>query len=253
MISYLFDVDGTLTYPREKMRDAHVSSFLSWVTDKKVFIVAGSDRKKVLEQLPASVLARCSGVFCCMANELWSNADTFGSRHVYLIQKPTLVYRNDWKPPIELIADLARTYLQSHYPRNMRATNYIEERTGMLNFSIVGRTASNEQRNHFSNWDKQEKERERIVKDLSSKYSNLDFRIGGQISIDIQPKNANKSQASKWVRENCGPDMIFFGDKCDKNGNDYDIVKDIEKHEKGKVFCVKSPTETLELLTGNKK
>lgn len=253
MTSYLFDVDGTLTYPREKMRSEHVVPFLSWMADKKVFIVAGSDRKKVLEQLPASVLARCSGLFCCMANELWSNEERSLIWDFSSLHNSGLVYRNGWKPPTELIVDLSRSYLSSSYPKNRRATNYIEERAGMLNFSIVGRTASREQRNHFSDWDQQEKERERIVKDLSSKHPDLDFRIGGQISIDIQPKNANKSQASKWVRENCGPDMIFFGDKCDKNGNDYDIVKDIEKHEKGKVFCVKSPAETLKLLMGNKK
>ena len=194
MTSYLFDVDGTLTYPRQKMKDNHIVPFLSWMSDKGVFIVAGSDREKVLEQLPASILARCSGVFCCMGNELWD--------------KDHLVYRNEWKPPIELVADLVNIYLDSPYPKAKRALDYFEERSGMLNFTIVGRKATAEQRADYASWDTQEQERRDIVNILSNKYSDLDFKIGGQVSIDIQPKGANKAQASQWVRKYISKDIF---------------------------------------------
>ena len=121
----------------------------------------------------------------------------------------------------------------------------------MINFSIVGREASQQQRDIYSRWDKENKEREAIVKVLSNKYTNLDFKIGGQISIDIQPKGANKSQASKWLREKFkGCELYFFGDKITKNGNDYDIAEDIKENKDGKVFNISGPTETIEILQG---
>ena len=46
---YLFDIDGTLTEPRKKMSDNHVLSFLSWMTNKNVYLVTGSDYQKVKE------------------------------------------------------------------------------------------------------------------------------------------------------------------------------------------------------------
>ena len=66
---YLFDIDGTLTEPRQKMSDNHVLAFLSWMTNKNVYLVTGSDYPKVKEQLPDSVVRKCNGVFCSMANQ----------------------------------------------------------------------------------------------------------------------------------------------------------------------------------------
>ena len=43
--------------------------------------------------------------------------------------------------------------------------------------------------------------------------------------------------------------MTFFGDKCNKGGNDYDIVQDIVKNGDGEYFSVKSPNETAEVLS----
>ena len=77
---YLFDIDGTLTEPRQKMDYSFSMQFLSWMINKDVFFVTGSDKQKVDEQLPSSIMKRCDGVFCSMANEFW--------------QKDKLIYRN---------------------------------------------------------------------------------------------------------------------------------------------------------------
>lgn len=230
---YLFDIDGTLTEPRKKMSSEHVLVFLSWATNKNVYFVTGSDYLKVKEQLPNSIIRKCNGIFCSMANQF--------------IQDNKIIYEKKWKPTQSLLDDLNFLYKSSEFP--YKGKTIIEPRVGMINFSIVGREASQQQRDTYSRWDKENKEREAIVKVLSNKYKKLDFKIGGQISIDIQPKGANKSQASKWVREkfkSC--ELYFFGDKCSKSGNDYDIVKDIEEHEDGKTFSVQGPNDTMSIL-----
>ena len=232
---YLFDIDGTLTEPRQKMSDNHVLAFLSWMTNKNVYLVTGSDYPKVKEQLPDSVVRKCNGVFCSMANQF--------------IQSSKIIYQKKWEPTQSLTDDLNFLYKASEFPH--KGKTIIEPRVGMINFSTVGREASQQQRDIYSRWDKENKEREAIVKVLSNKYTNLDFKIGGQISIDIQPKGANKSQASKWLREKFkGCDLYFFGDKITKNGNDYDIAEDIKENKDGKVFNISGPTETIEILQG---
>lgn len=64
----------------------------------------------------------------------------------------------------------------------------------MVNISTVGRRASTELRKQYYEWDKENKERESIVSKLSYMYRDLEFSIGGDISIDIYPKGKDKSQ-----------------------------------------------------------
>ena len=70
-ISYLFDVDGTLTSPQRCMSTDHTMKFLSWMGDKDVYIVAGSGIEKVEQQIANSILKRLEGIFCSMANDLY--------------------------------------------------------------------------------------------------------------------------------------------------------------------------------------
>ena len=62
----------------------------------------------------------------------------------------------------------------------------------MINFSIVGREADSSERLRYFDWDKKNKERESISNFIRSKYKDLDVNIGGQISIDIKPKQKLK-------------------------------------------------------------
>ena len=79
---FLFDVDGTLTAPRQRMEWYHWGFFLDWIEYKNVYLVSGSDFLKIKEQVPLQVLQKCNGVFSCMGNELWEPFDT-GMRTVY--------------------------------------------------------------------------------------------------------------------------------------------------------------------------
>lgn len=235
---YLFDVDGTLTPPMQKMESGTAMRFLNWMRGKEVYIVAGSDKHKVYKQLPASILSRLNGIFCSSANELWNGDE--------------LVYKNDWTPTNDFFSYLGKLYQSSHF--TPKGKNFIEKRTGMINFSIVGREAPKELREIYYEWDKKIKDsiadycREDMAKAIMFYYPELQACIGGQISIDIYPKGQDKSQASRWVTENLKKEMVFFGDKCNPGGNDYPIANDIIQRECGTYHNVKSHTQTLEIL-----
>lgn len=214
---YLFDIDGTLTRPRQSIDKDFEEFFYNWMLNKKVYLVTGSDRKKINEQLSRRIIDCCSGIFSCMANEF------------YIADKQ--IYENKLNVPQTLIPWLEQ---QIEYTQFLEKTgNHIEQRPGMINFSVVGRNASKEQRERYELWDKTNGERLRISTYINRKFSDLEACVGGQISVDIQMKGLNKSQASKYIRENVDNHITFFGDKCDPSGNDYAIVQDLIQNRDG--------------------
>tara|TARA_R110000751_G_scaffold229961_2_gene331413 strand:+ start:705 stop:1427 length:723 start_codon:yes stop_codon:yes gene_type:complete len=231
-IAYLFDVDGTLTPPMKAMRSETTRRFLRWMEGKNVYIVAGSDKEKVERQLPHNILSEVEGIFCSSGNELWMNDE--------------LIYKNDWTPDPDFLSYLSQLQKSSHF--TPKGKNFREKRTGMVNFSIVGREAVPELREIYYEWDKKNKDREQLALTIKLDYPDLDACIGGQISIDIYPKGQDKSQASKWIRKTLKSKMVFFGDKCYEGGNDYSIANDILVQEQGTYHNVTSDEQTIELL-----
>ena len=76
-------------------------------------------------------------------------------------------------------------------------------------------------------------------------FPELEASVGGQISIDVHPKGANKSQ----ILDDLSGEIYFFGDKTEIGGNDYPIVERLNKEErKYKIYTVPNPEKTLEIL-----
>lgn len=230
---YLFDIDGTLTPARQSIQEDFEEFFYNWMKNKKVFLVTGSNLPKVYEQLTKRIIDSCAGVFCSMANELYINNKE--------------VYSNKFDVPRELIDYLNHKIVLSKCP--VKRTLNFEYRPGMLNYSVIGRDCTQEERTQYYEWDKQTKEREQIANHINLVYPNIEACIGGQISIDIQPKGYNKSLASKWIRSNLDGEIIFFGDRTFKGGNDYDICYDIEKNEDGKYYQIDDQEELKNILS----
>ena len=228
---FLFDVDGTLTNPRELMHPDFEKPFRELVANNVVYLASGSDLGKIQEQVPADILERCAGVFSSSANQL-----NIGSQ---------LVYKNELTIPEELSNFLNSSIEKSKY--ETKTGNHIEHRPGMINFSIVGRNANNEQRKEYYTWDARELERKKIAILLMATFPNLDVKIGGEISIDIYPEGHDKRQSVKFIKET-HPDAVirFFGDKTGEDGNDYSVV--ISLGDKDKVHSVRKYQETKKLI-----
>jgi phosphomannomutase len=232
---YLFDVDGTLTEARSKMDLSFAMFFLSWMTDKQVYLVSGSDLEKIEEQVPSSILKRCDGTFSSMGNVL----------HI----KDELVYRNEIKIPKGIYEWLESKIEESTCPA--QTSRHFDYRPGMMNFSICGRDVSRRQRLEYNKWDEECKEREGVAGEFNEKFNKENFEacLGGQISLDIQALGKNKSQASKWIRKTIKDNMTFFGDKCFEGGNDEDICNDLRKNKDGVHWQVRDWKDTMKTLT----
>ena len=207
---YIFDMDGTLTPSRRKMTSDFEKFFSQWANKNTFFLVSGSDLEKIREQVPEYILNLSEGVFTCGGNQLWLNGK--------------LSYNHEFKPQEDLLSFLEKRVKNSKYP--LRAGNHIEDRGSMLNFSIIGRDCSVDQRLDYFEYDIENQERASIAKEIIDRWNNLDAVIGGQISIDITPKGMNKSQVLDEVKKFYFDEQyIFIGDRTLEGGNDYPLAK----------------------------
>lgn len=122
---------------------------------------------------------------------------------------------------------------------SIRTGKHIENRIGMVNFSVVGRNATKDQRALYVAWDNTTNERVEFASQIRKAFPELDCTIAGETGLDIYPKGKDKSQVKDWIDGK----LIFFGDRCEEGGNDFSLanVADI-------VYNVDSWQETQEIL-----
>lgn len=210
MINYIFDVDGTLTPSRGTMNPAFQQWFIEWQKTHNTYIVTGSDYPKSVEQIGETILNNAKMVFNCNGNEV-------------RIGK-LITHQNHWEPPQELIAALNDELEQSEFP--LRTGNHIELRTGSLNFSVVGRNATAEQRKQYVEYDTKVAERLTLAVILQRKFGGIDFMVGGETGLDIYPSGKDKSQILAFI--NNEDPCVFFGDKTLPGGNDYPLACSVD-------------------------
>lgn len=237
MTMYVFDMDGTLTPARKPMEADFAAKFIPWLKENKAYIATGSDFAKVEEQMPKEVIDAFTGIFCAMGNVLW--------------QKGEIVYNRDFEPEKELTQDLENFRASTKYPYELYP-NYIEKRTGALNFCVLGRNCPYEAREKYAAWDAINKERLAVQNVLAEKYPAYDFSLGGAVSIDIVKKGCGKGQIAKELRQiSADEEIVFFGDRTFEGGNDYELACALREYENTKVVQVDTPQAVLEYLKIN--
>lgn len=237
-ICYIFDVDGTLTIPRVRMDVSFANEFASWSKNKQMFIATGSDFDKTKQQVPKEILSCFQKIFCCMGNETRDN-------------KGLVIEKSEFVIPDALDVELQSILKNSPYPN--RTGNHIEFRTGMVNFSIVGRNATTKERSHYNNWDNINGERLEIAEAINKNYPTLNASVGGSISIDIIEEGKDKGQVINYIENAGATKVVFVGDKCFPGGNDFGIIRELKKSNLAfEWYQVDNPKETLALLRTNK-
>lgn len=209
MTAWIFDVDGTLTPSRGKIDPNFKAWFLNWQDTHDTYLVTGSDYLKTVEQLGKDIVSKCKLVFNCCGNEVRKGND--------------IIYQSTWRPPHNLIDALDEELSLSDFP--LRTGNHIEIRTGLLNFSIVGRNANKAQREQYKQYDEETNERINIALVLERKFEDIDFMVGGETGIDIYPTGKDKRQVLNYIKDN---PVIFFGDKTLPGGNDYPLAVSVD-------------------------
>jgi phosphomannomutase len=229
MPDFIFDVDGTLTPSRARMDKHFAVWFSKFCENNNVYLVSGSDRPKTIEQVGEYIYHKCKRVYQCAGNDVY--------------EQDTNIYKAniDWHP--HTIGFFSDALKESKYP--VRTGIHSELRTGLINFSIVGRKASMEQRAEYKKYDKLHQERAAITAKFNKQFPQYHASVAGEIGIDIVPRGLHKGQIVTDF--DFSENVTFFGDKCDQGGNDYELALAVDERG-GKVYNVSDWKETREYL-----
>nr|SVE74382.1 EOG090X0BFR [Daphnia barbata] len=216
----LFDVDGTLTLPRQKIQPTTEDFLLSKVkTVATVGLVGGSDLAKISEQMGGTdVIDKFDYVFSENGLVAHKNGELIGKMSIQ-------EYVGDEK--LQLFINYALGYM-SKLTLPVKRGTFIEFRDGLINVCPVGRSCSQAERDQFAAYDKEHNIRETFVKHLQAEFPDLGlvFSIGGQISFDVFPKGWDKTYALRFLDKEGFKEIHFFGDKTAPGGNDHEIYED---------------------------
>ena len=212
---FIFDVDGTLTPSRGKMDYNFKAFFNTFCLVNDVYLVTGSDKPKTIEQISEGTYNLCKRVYQCSGSDVWD--------------AETNILKSGW-----ILPDLARTFLISceyESPFSLRTGNHIEQRPGMINFSVVGRNANAEQRAKYVEYDTVKNERINIASAFNTMFPDLQATVGGETGIDISPRGSDKSQILRDFKED---DTIhFYGDAMFEGGNDLPLAYALKDFQLG--------------------
>ena len=222
---FIFDVDGTLTPSRQRIDTDFAVYFSTFCVDNYVCLVTGSDREKTIEQVGEEIYSLSKRVYNCSGSDVWEGENN--------------VYTSTWTLPHEAEKWLRQECRISEFP--LRTGLHIEKRPGMVNFSIVGRHATLGERKLYVKHDSKTNERARIAKEFKKRFPDIQAVVGGETGIDIFPVGKDKAQIIDDFDKN--DKLYFFGDRMDKDGNDYSLAQKV--HYAKSVSGWKETKETL--------
>ena len=223
-MNYIFDIDGTLTPSRLPIDKDFSKFFLNWMKGKNVYLITGSDKDKTIEQVGEEIWLNVTRAYQSCGNAVYEGGK--------------LIRQSDFKMDIELQRMLFTFKACSDWKEQYG--NHIEERIGLVNYSTVGRDCPQKARKEYYKWDNINRERELFCKLIEGTFPHLEASVGGEISIDIYPKGQNKSQ----ILNDLKGDITFFGDRCEPGGNDYPIVRMLDRG----IHSVENWKETYKIL-----
>lgn len=246
----LTDIDGTLTKSRLPIT-TDMKEFLKEL-NKKVYIalVGGSDLAKIAEQMVPD--SRNKDTEQLIENLIRSYDYVFAENGLVAYHGQELIGKQNildklTERQIQTFINFVLAYF-SQLTLPVKRGNFIELRNGLINISPIGRSCSQTEREQFFEYDQKHNVRERMVQVLRQQFDGtdieMDFSIGGQISIDCFPKGWDKRFCLQFIR-NKFDRIYFFGDKTFPGGNDYEIFQDPLTTS----YSVQSPEQTKQILT----
>ena len=235
----LFDVDGTIAESGQK-----VSSDLLKILEKltkyyDLGIVGGGKYDKITEQISNSTLfthifAECGCVYYQLDDNTYK-----------------LNYEKNLRlhPLYDKINKLVKVSLNFLSQVDYTITgHFIDLRNGIIYISLIGMTATQEERKRFMELDKEQGIRQQLIKLLNYKsielniYGEVQILEGGSVGIGIYPLEYGKAQVLESLIDY--DDISYFGDKYTEDGNDYELI--VHKDIKG--YPVDSVEDTIEIL-----
>jgi len=197
----LFDVDGTLTTPRQSITPELLGFLKMLHNHTDIGIVDGSDLKKMKEQLGDNLQELDFIDYIFSENGLISY-----QKHITIHQCNICQHMGEEK--LEKFINFCLRYLADLDIPIKRGTS-IELRQSMLNISPIGRNCSQHERDAFEEYDKIHHIRRNMITTLEKEFPDYDLKysIGEQISFDVLGSTFDKTFCLQFLKEY---DRIYF-------------------------------------------
>tara|TARA_E500000318_G_scaffold8247_1_gene7517 strand:- start:49760 stop:50554 length:795 start_codon:yes stop_codon:yes gene_type:complete len=249
----LFDMDGTLTPPREHLDYSLVDTLAEICRFAEIGIVSGSDYDYIMQQcgfltkkeeikLKLHILP-CNGTKHC-APPLYKNQN---HKNVFRENMRKHIGVANFQTIMKKLIDY-QNYIVSHFDLPLTG-HFISYRESMINWCPIGRNATNSDRNSFTQFDKSSgvsSFRRTLLKNLVEEFENsripVTVKLGGETSFDIYPNGWDKTFALTHFPDH---EVYFLGDRCGDNGNDKEIFDALQPHRS---FWVDDTKHTNEIL-----
>lgn len=229
--AYVFDVDGTLMPARQIITEARYNIFKRFIEQNDVYILTGSDYEKTNEQL-LGLQDLAVESWQCGGAEVWRKGER-------------ITPFKDVDPPQFMLDWFGTKLIESKY--TPKVGNHIEQRNGMINFSILGRGGNIQDRAMYKQWDAHKNERENLAREFNYIFgtSGWEAMVAGDTGLDIFKDGVNKGVLYDKLKPVYNK-IVFFGDHCLPGQNDYPFVRKCQSSDT--VFHVEGPAETFAII-----
>ena len=246
----LFDMDGTLTLPRKKIKSETIQSLKRLSSIARIGIISGSDFEYIIEQCSAMFDMGCVSIndvdiLPCNGTKLirWSGNDYEVQHEVDMIEEiGDRTYKNILTKIFEWQAEITRLY-----PDLPFTGTFVQYRGSLLNWCPIGRVANSKQRESWKKWDLEWSIRyiyaDELKKFIAANNIPVTVALGGATSFDIYPNGWNKTYGLKHY---AGKDVFFVGDKCQADGNDWHIFNAL--NASGNAWETTGPEDTVSII-----
>ena len=230
MITWIFDVDGVLCDAGTTIDPVFKEWFIKWAKGKRIVLVTGSTKDRMITQVGEEIFNLAEISFNCLGNSIWMHGKETRINQIVL-------HKDEHRWLLDAVEN-SKFYIKTG--------NHIEFRPGSINLSILGRNANIRFRKEYKTWDANYKERESLIKEFVEKFPRFEAFIGGDTSIDICLRGANKGQCADMIPNR--DKFYFFGDRCFEGGIDKPFADRCSAVLGDKVFKVNGYQDTWNIL-----
>lgn len=222
----IFDIDGTLAESSCQINQKHALILNELKKKYEIGICGGGTLEKALNQMNNLIYFDHYFTECgCVYHKNNSRTDI----HLEEIYKKNIrdheLYKN-----INILIKIFLKYLsECDYELS---GHFIDLRNGIVYLSCVGMQATLNERDIFKKRDKESNIRNEILNILRKKAIDLriqdkiSINLGGSVGIGVYPIEYDKIQILNTILPKKYNKIIYFGDKYDQDGNDYNIIND---------------------------
>lgn len=252
----LFDMDGTLTPPREEFDKRLLQSLRELSLYAEIGIVTGSDIDYVQNQMKTiikfSELRYKTHLLPCNGTKHYKPPQNSDDKH-------KLIHKTDMKKHLgdscfrQIMMVLLAEQESMCYTHIPLTGHFISYRDSMINWCPIGRNADHKQREKFVRLDKSSNPslRERHLDKIKYKMNlrcprEVIVKLGGETSFDIYPVGWDKTYALKHFEDHI---CWLVGDRCGADGNDKEIFELLKKENRS--FWTKDTNDTRQIIERN--